>query len=62
MNGFFRSFVDKYSRIIRKSQPENLLKLLSAIDYTEAILEITTAKIFGDKVKWLIIFLTQLAK
>jgi hypothetical protein len=46
----------------KKTAPEKLLKLLSAIEYVEAILEITAAKLFGEKFKWLFVFLSQLAK
>ena len=46
----------------QQSSSLNLLKTLSAIEYAEAILEITSAKLFGDKFKWILIFLLQLAK
>lgn len=62
MDVFFRNFITKYSRIVKKSSRENLLKLVSAIEYTEAILEITAAKLFGNKFKWFIILITHLAK
>ncbi|CAF0803487.1 unnamed protein product [Brachionus calyciflorus] len=62
MDSFIRNFVLKYQRILKKTRPENLLKLLSAIEYTEAILEITAAKLFGQVFKWFIIVVTQLAK
>lgn len=62
MDNFIRNFAQKYAKIIKKSHPENLLKLLSAIEYTEAIIEITTAKLFGEKFKWLCILLVQLTK
>lgn len=62
MDSFVRNFVQKYQRLLKKTRPENLLKLLSAIEYTEAILEITAAKLFGQVFKWFIILVTQLAK
>lgn len=62
MDVFFRNFIAKYSKIIKKSSRENLLKLVSAIEYTEAILEITAGKLFGNKFKWFVIFITHLAK
>jgi len=62
MDVFIRNFIAKYTKIIKKSSRENLLKLVSAIEYTEAILEITAAKLFGHKFKWFIIFITHLAK
>jgi len=62
MDVFIRNFIAKYSRIIKKHSSESLLKLLSALEYTEAILEITAAKLFGEKFKWLIIFMTHLIK
>lgn len=62
MDVFIRNFVSKYLRLIKKYSSESLIKLLSALEYTEAILEITAAKLFGEKFKWLIIFLTHLVK
>ena len=51
-----------YFILFKKYSSESLIKLLSALEYTEAILEITAAKLFGEKFKWLIIFLTHLVK
>lgn len=62
MDAFIRNFVSKYLKIIKKYSSESLLKLLAALEYTEAILEITAQKIFGEKIKWLIIFLNHLVK
>lgn len=57
-----RNFFRKYTRVIQKSKPEYLLKLLAAIEYTEAIFEMTADKLFGNKFKWFIILITQLSK
>jgi hypothetical protein len=46
----------------KKYSSESLTKLLSALEYSEAILEITAAKVFGEKFKWFIIFLSNLVK
>lgn len=62
MDIFIRNFVSKYLRIIKKHSSESLIKLLSALEYTEAILEITAEKLFGYRFKWFVIFLTNLVK
>jgi len=62
MNSFVQSILQRHLRLIRKSTPEKLLKIISAIEYIEGIFEITASKLFGEKFKWLIILLTQLAK
>lgn len=62
MDVFVRNFFQKYARAIRKSKPEYLLKLLAAIEYSEAILEMTASKLFGAKFKWFIVLITQMSK
>lgn len=62
MDNFVRNLFTKYSRILKKYSSESLLKLLSALEYSEAILEITASKVFGERFKWFIIFLTNLIK
>jgi len=62
MDVFIRNFISKHLRIIKKHSTESLIKLLSALEYTEAILEITADKLFGNNFKWFIIFLTHLVK
>lgn len=62
MDVFIRSLATKYIKILKKYSSESLTKLLAALEYSEAILEITAAKVFGEKFKWFIIFLTSLVK
>lgn len=62
MDLFVRNLVSKYLKEIKRHSVESLLKLLSGLEYTEAILEITAEKLFGNKFKWFIIFLTHLVK
>lgn len=62
MDIFIRNFFQKYARAFRKSKPEYLLKLLAAIEYSEAIMEMTASKLFGNKFKWLIVLITQMSK
>lgn len=62
MDIFIRSLATKYLRILKKYSSESLTKLLAALEYSEGILEITAAKVFGEKFKWFIIFLTSLVK
>lgn len=62
MDVFIRNFISNQFKIIKKHSTESLIKLLSALEYTEAILEITAEKLFGNNFKWFIIFLTHLIK
>ncbi len=62
MDVFVRNLISKYLKLLMKHSAESLVKLLSALEYTEAILEITAEKLFGNRFKWLIIFLTHIVK
>lgn len=62
MENFMRSLFLKQIQTFKKSKPEKLLKFISAIEYIEGIFEITARKLFGEKFKWLIIFIAQAAK
>ncbi len=62
METFVRNFVRHYANVVRRWKAPHLLKLLSAIEYAEAVLEITASKLFGTRVKWLIVLLIQLSK
>ena len=62
MDTFVRNFVRHYANTVKRWKASHLLKLLSAIEYAEAVLEITAGKLFGARAKWLIVLLIQLCK
>lgn len=62
METFIRDFKANLSRLSKQSSTLKLLKTLSAIEYAEAILEITAGKLFGERLKWFLILLLQLTK